>query len=131
MAAIHHLELWTTDVAASAPGWDWLLTRLGWVAEPLAGWDEGRIWRADGGEYLVLEQSPAITGLQDRMRAGMNHVALVVPDRGTLDGLRREASAHGWTEMFPERYPHAGGPDHVALYLEDAEGFEVELVVTS
>jgi len=26
------------------------------------------------------------------------------------------------------RYPHAGGPDHCAAYLENEDGFEVELV---
>jgi hypothetical protein len=30
--------------------------------------------------------------------------------------------------LFPERHPYAGGPDHYAAYLEDAYGFEVELV---
>jgi hypothetical protein len=30
--------------------------------------------------------------------------------------------------LFPERHPYAGGPDHYAAYLEDADGFEVELV---
>jgi hypothetical protein len=28
-----------------------------------------------------------------------------------------------------DRYPHAGGPDHCAAYLENEDGFEVELVV--
>jgi hypothetical protein len=30
--------------------------------------------------------------------------------------------------MFPDRHPHAGGPDHYAAYLENTDGFEVELV---
>jgi hypothetical protein len=35
---------------------------------------------------------------------------------------------HGWTLLFPDRHPHAGGPDHYAAYLENTDGFEVELV---
>jgi hypothetical protein len=31
--------------------------------------------------------------------------------------------------MFADRYPHAGGEQHTALYLENSEGFEVEVVV--
>ena len=46
-----------------------------------------------------------------------------------LDRIRAESSAHGWHELFADRYPHAGGDDHTALYLENSEGFEVELVV--
>jgi hypothetical protein len=33
--------------------------------------------------------------------------------------------------MFADRYPHAGGSEHYAAYLEDAAGFEVELVAES
>ncbi len=58
-----------------------------------------------------------------------NHLAFVVEDRALLDRIRAESSAHGWHEMFADRYPHAGGDDHTALYLENSEGFEVELVV--
>ena len=39
------------------------------------------------------------------------------------------AAAHGWRELFAEKYPHAGGDEHTALYLENSEGFEVEVVV--
>lgn len=63
------------------------------------------------------------------MRAGLNHLALCVRDRPLLDRLRAQALAQGWRELFAERYPHAGGEQHVALYLENTEGFEVELVV--
>lgn len=28
------------------------------------------------------------------------------------------------------RHPHAGGPDSYAAYLEDEQGYEVELVAT-
>ena len=50
------------------------------------------------------------------MRAGLNHLALVVDDRAALDRIRDDAWAH------------AGGPDHVALFIENDEGFEIELV---
>jgi hypothetical protein len=63
------------------------------------------------------------------MRPGINHLALAVADRGTLDRIRAESSAHGWHELFADRYPHAGGEQHTALYLESSEGFEVEIVL--
>ena len=43
--------------------------------------------------------------------------------------MRADATAYGWRELFAERYPHAGGDGHTALYLENSEGFEVEVVV--
>jgi catechol 2,3-dioxygenase-like lactoylglutathione lyase family enzyme len=128
---VHHIELWTADLAAVEPAWHWLLTTLRWELRLVEGWDAGRTWHHATGAYVVLEQSPAVVGdRHDRMRPGLNHLALRVADRAALDALRADAPAHGWTELFADAYPHAGGPDHTALYLENAEGFEVELVTT-
>lgn len=126
--AFHHLELWIADLASSKPSFDWLLCTLGWRATLVEGWDTGCIWTAPSGEYLVLEQSAAVAGTLNRLHAGMNHLALKVDQRELLDQIRAEASQHGWRELFSDLYPHAGGPDSVALYLENGEGFEVELV---
>jgi hypothetical protein len=45
-----------------------------------------------------------------------------------VDALAAEAPAHGWSALFAERYPYAGGPGHYAAFLADRDGFEVELV---
>lgn len=45
-----------------------------------------------------------------------------------VDALTEQAPRHGWTLLFPERHPHAGGERHYAAYLENTDGFEVELV---
>jgi hypothetical protein len=42
--------------------------------------------------------------------------------------LPRGASGHACPGPFADRYPHAGGPEHYAAYLQDADGYEVELV---
>ena len=78
----------------------------------------------------MLEQSPAVhPGGHDRLRAGLNHLALTCPSPDQLDALRADAAAHGWSELFADLYPHAGGPEHTALFLENRQGFEVEIVV--
>jgi hypothetical protein len=33
--------------------------------------------------------------------------------------------------MFADAHPHAGGPNHYAAYLENPDGFEVELVAAA
>lgn len=62
------------------------------------------------------------------MRPGLNHLAFRARGRAAVDALAQEAPAHGWTPLFPERHPYAGGLGHYALYLEDADGFEAEVV---
>lgn len=129
LSGLHHLELWTADLDASAPAWHWLSTTLGWTAEHVEGWELGRIWRHADDSYPVLEQSCDVLGERSERRSpGMNHLAVRAADRAALDALRDEASAHGWRELFAEHYPHAGGDDHVAWYGENPEGIEVGLV---
>jgi hypothetical protein len=50
--------------------------------------------------------------------------------RSGLDEIVRRLPAFGWSPLFADRYPRAGGPDHYAAYLENDDGFEVELVAT-
>ena len=123
--AIHHWDLWVEDLDAAAAAWGWLLTGLGWSERR-----PGPGWAHPDGTYLHVERSPdQRDDPHDRLRPGVNHVALTCPDRATLDLLRDGAPRNGWAELFADRYPHAGGPDHVALFLEDAGGIEVEVVV--
>ncbi|MFJ6521100.1 VOC family protein [Streptomyces filamentosus] len=122
----HHLELWVGDLARAEESFGWLLGALGYA--PFQRWDGGRSWVL-GSFYLVVEESPARHGdAHDRHRPGLNHLALHVAGRAAVDALAAEAPAHGWRLLFPDRHPHAGGPDHYAAYLENADGFEVELV---
>lgn len=123
--AIHHLDLWVSDVDLAVDEWGWLLGELEWEVDI-----EGASWVHPDGTYLFLERSSdQVDESHDRHRAGLNHLALHVESRARLDRLRAESSAHGWHEMFADRYPHAGGEQHVALYVENSEGFEVEVVV--
>ncbi len=123
---VHHVELWVPDLSASSPRWAWLLGQLGY--EPFQSWENGLSYRL-GPTYLVLEQSPAlVAGRHDRRRAGLNHLAFHAGSRAELDRLVGLAGAHGWRLLFSDVHPFAGGPAHYAAYLEDDDGFEVELV---
>lgn len=128
---VHHIEMWTDDLMGVVDSFHWLLTELGWREEPNADWPHGRIWRHDFGVYLVLEQSPDVRDARhDRLRPGLNHLALRDGDLPHLDRLRADCGLHGWTELFAEQYPHAGGPAHTALFLENPQGFEIEIVAS-
>ncbi|MFD3574120.1 trifunctional class I SAM-dependent methyltransferase/NUDIX hydrolase/VOC family protein [Streptomyces sp. NPDC058644] len=123
----HHVELWVPDFAAAEASWGWLLGELGHVREQR--WERGGSWRR-GATYVVLEQSPDMRGeAHDRRLPGLNHLAFHVTGAAELDRLVARAPEHGWSLLFPERHPFAGGEEHRAAYLEDGAGFEVELVV--
>lgn len=124
--SLHHVELWVPDLPRACEQWGWLLGELGY--QRFQDWEQGRSWRL-GGTYLVVEQSPALTASDhDRLRLGMNHLAFHAGGRASVDALTAAGPAHGWTLMFPDKHPHAGGNDHYAAYLTNSDGFEVELV---
>jgi DivIVA domain-containing protein len=124
---LHHVEIWTGHLWSGVERWGWLLGELGW--SPFQQWDYGRSWRC-GGLYLVLEESPSLLRdvPYDRMRPGLNHLAFRATSREQVDAITGQASYYGWRLLFADRHPYAGGPEHYAAYLEDAEGFEVEVV---
>ncbi|MFI6332100.1 VOC family protein [Micromonospora chersina] len=126
VGALHHVEVWVPDLAAARRSWGWLLGELGWT--PYQDWPAGRSWRL-GPTYLVLEESPALTGrAHDRCAPGLNHLAFHAGPPAAVDRLVAAAPGHGWELLFPDRHPHAGGPETYAAYLSDTQGYEVELV---
>jgi len=123
---LHHVEVWVPDLGRAVASWGWLLGALGY--ELYQDWPAGRSWRA-GDHYIVVEQSSDLTALgHDRCRPGLNHLAFHAGGPEEVDRLVTDASEHGWFLLFPDRHPHAGGPDYYAAYLEDRDGFEIELV---
>lgn len=124
--ALHHVELWVPDLTAARRSWGWLLAELGWTT--YQDWPAGTSWRR-GDVYLVLEQSPALSGpVHDRLAPGLNHLAFHAGPTTNVDRLVAQAPGHGWSLLFPDRHPYAGGPHTYAAYLEDGQGYEVELV---
>jgi len=124
--ALHHVELWVPDLGRAVAEWGWLLGELGYG--PFQDWPAGRSWRL-GSTYVVVEQSPALAAAEhDRLRPGLNHLAFHAGDRTRVDALAAAAPGHGWTVLFADRHPYAGGPEHYAAYLANSDGYEVELV---
>ncbi|PRB72563.1 VOC family protein [Arthrobacter sp. MYb213] len=125
---LHHLELWVADLSASIGSLGWLFLRLGFEVD--STWPSGISYRHND-FYIVLESGPDVSeSVHQRKAPGMNHLAFHAGTRQQLDELTIEAQEHGFTLLFAEQHPFAGGAAHYATYLEDAAGFEVELVAT-
>ncbi|WP_405976578.1 VOC family protein [Streptomyces sp. NBC_00988] len=123
---LHHVEVWVPDLQRAVAQWGWLLEQLGYTL--FQNWKEGRSWRL-GPTYIVFEQSPSLTSERhDRCAPGLNHLAFHVHDEHAVDTLVERALGNGWTLMFPEEHPYAGGKQQYAAYMENTDGFEVELV---
>ena len=124
---LHHIEIWVRDYLRAKESLGWMLERCGYVLT--SEWGHGGGWQG-AAEYIVLESGPDVTDPLERRRAGLNHLALAAGPASNVDALTVAAVARGWKLMFPARHPHAGGKGHHAAYLEDSDGFEVELVAS-
>ncbi|GAA1662272.1 hypothetical protein GCM10010977_00360 [Citricoccus zhacaiensis] len=123
---LHHVEIWVEDLEAARSSLGWLFQELGYAVS--GEWSEGTSYQG-AGEYLVLESGLHVrAGSHDRLRPGLNHVAFHAGSRAEVDALTEAAQSRGFTLMFTDRHPFAGGRNHYAAYLEAPNGFEVELV---
>ncbi|MFE0580637.1 VOC family protein [Streptomyces sp. NPDC058874] len=126
---LHHVEIWVPDLDRAVASFGWLLEAMGYT--PYQSWGDGRSWRL-GATYLVFERSPALTDdHHDRCRPGLNHLAFHLEDHASVELLVVEGKRHGWSLMYPDRHPYAGGERTYAAYLVNTDGFEVELVAGS
>lgn len=128
--SIHHIQLWVPDLHRAERSWGWLLGRLDYAM--VRQFDQGRVWRdGDGvdGAGIVIEQSPDMVPgmLHSRLRPGMNHIAFRVATVDLLDEVVADAPEHGWHVLSGGAHHALQGRPTIA-YLEDHDGFEVELI---
>lgn len=127
LGELHHVELWVPNLTRAADSLGWLLSELGYT--PYQDWAQGKSWRL--GHTYIVEQSSHLSSVDhDRCRPGLNHLAFHAGDIEDLSDLTARATRHGWALFFADRHPNAGGPDHHASYLENSDGFEIELVAS-
>lgn len=121
---LHHVELQVSDFESSVGPWAWLFDALGHA--PYQEWSGGCSWR-HGSTYIVLGSAPR-DGTHDRGVPGLNHLAFHAGTTQNVDRLWAAAPANGWTHLYTDRHPWAGGDEHYAAFLENVERFKVELV---
>jgi catechol 2,3-dioxygenase-like lactoylglutathione lyase family enzyme len=126
---LHHVTLWVPDLGRAEQSWTWLLGELGYARD--RSLDRVLLLRHPEGFAIALEQSPDMVPgmLYSRLRPGLNHMAFGVASVSSLRAIVDEAPGHGWSNLdMNHRHPITGGA--TVAFLEDRDGFEVELVTT-
>lgn len=123
---LHHLTLWVPSVERAEGPWGWLLGELGYHRESTERTNV-LLYRREG-FAVVLEQSPDMVPgmLHSRLRPGLNHLAFTLPPGCDADAVVAGAVANGWSKLAASGHSLAVGA--VVAFLEDQDGFEVELV---
>ena len=118
---LHHVEIYVSDLETSRAFYDFLLTKLGYSL--YQEWEDGLSFKK-AEQYLVFVQTPQdfLEAGYHRCRTGLNHLAFHAGTPDDIDQWRKELLTRRVKLLYNDRYPHAGGPDHYALYLEDPDG---------
>lgn len=124
---LHHVEIYVSNLETSRTFYDFLLTKLGYSL--YQEWEEGLSYKK-AEQYLVFVQTPEdfLEAGYHRCRTGLNHLAFHAGTPDDVDQWRKEFLTRRVKLLYDDRYPHAGGLDHYALYLEDPDGIKIELV---
>ena len=125
---LHHLELYVSNLQRTADFYHWLLPQLGY--EPFQQWPEGFSMKHSSSFYIVFVQAQEkhLDIPYHRSRVGMNHLAFYADSRAHVDAITAQLRERNVPILYSDRHPHAGGPDHYAVFFEDPDRIKVEIV---
>jgi catechol 2,3-dioxygenase-like lactoylglutathione lyase family enzyme len=126
VGTLHHLELYVSALDTSMRFWRPLLEMLGYAEYQVF---EGGVSYKLQDTYIVFvqaERSYAESGYH-RKRIGLNHLAFHAGSHRQVDEITTWIRDSGYTVLYPESHPYAGGKERYVLYCEDPDRIKVEI----
>lgn len=128
---LHHIELYVSDLERSIAFWTPFMHLLGYEPDR---WSGGMNYQRSPEEtYLcLLPADPEhVAAGYHRKRIGLNHLAFRAASRAQVDQIANWVKASGYTLLYEDRHPYAGGPNYYAVFVEDPDRFKLEVVAPS
>ncbi|MBX3142876.1 MAG: VOC family protein [Trueperaceae bacterium] len=129
---LHHIEIYVTDLERSIAFWTPFLAQLDYEADR---WSGGMNYVKDdpAETYLCFLPAPAehASAGYHRKRVGLNHIAFKGRSREHVDEMTAWVRQAGYTVLYDDRHPYAGGRNYYALFCEDPDRIKVEVVAPS
>lgn len=125
--ALHHIELYVSDLKKTTLFWGWFLEELG--CQRYQEWESGISWKLNE-TYLVFVQTEErfLDIPYHRCRVGLNHLAFHAVSRKQVDTIIEKMRQMGHEILYASKHPFAGGEDYYAVYFEDPDRIKVEVV---
>ena len=126
---IRHVDLVVSSIERSLPFYRELLGPLGWHGISEVEGERGEtIWYLGGpGTAIGLREAQTPTGLYDRYRVGLHHLAFEAVSRGAVDERAEWVRSQGAEiESGPEEYSYI--PGYYAVFFYDPDGIKLEIV---
>jgi catechol 2,3-dioxygenase-like lactoylglutathione lyase family enzyme len=127
---LHHVEIYVRDLEKSIAFWTPFMKLLGYVDDR---WSGGMNYEKDGQGYFCFLPAPKqhLGAGYHRKRIGLNHLAFQAASRAQVDEIAAWVKGAGYTTLYDDKYPYAGGANYYALYCEDPDRIKVEVVAPS
>ncbi|NQV43042.1 MAG: VOC family protein [Candidatus Marinimicrobia bacterium] len=126
-AGLHHIEIYVSNLEQTRQFYEWFLGLLGY--QEFQSWEQGFSF-LQGSTYIVFVQTADkyLDQSYHRCGTGLNHIAFWANSTDQVDQVRKLLGARGVNILYNDRYPHAGGSDHYAIFFEDPDRIKLELV---
>ncbi len=124
--ALHHIEIYVSDITKSASFWAWLLCeKLGY--EVFQKWPQGISFRFNESYLVFVQSDPKHIGAGfNRCRIGLNHLAFHAPSKEFIHSLARELVRKNIKMLYDSPIMDS---DNYALFFEDPDRIKVEVVI--
>ncbi len=125
---LHHVEIYISDLEQSKKFWSWFLCeKLGYMK--FQEWASGVSYKLNQTYFVFVQTEERFLTLPyHRCRVGLNHLAFHGKSKDQIDEITSELKTKGVKILYPDRHPHAGGPDSYGVFFEDPDRIKVELV---
>ncbi|CAM3244091.1 VOC family protein [Streptobacillus felis] len=123
---MHHIEIYVSNLETSKKFYSWLLKSLGFKL--FQEWEQGFSYKKDN-FYIVFVKTKEkyLNNEYNRCNVGLNHVAFCCKSKNDIDKIRKELIRRNSVLLYDDKYPHAGGLEHYALYFEDPDRIKIEI----
>ena len=123
---LHHVALSVADLTKSTEFYDAVLGPLGYRRTHT--FESICVWGGQEPEVLLYPIEDLDTSPHRKGRAGLQHLAVEVTDRQTVEDVHNAVVTGGWTVVFPPREYPDYAPGYYAVFVEDPDGSRWEFV---
>jgi len=124
---LHHIEIYVSNLNRSKDFWGWFLDILGYVK--YQEWENGISYKLSDTYIVFVQTENKYLDIPfHRCRTGLNHLAFYSDSKKQVDEITELIERKGFTILYKDRHPYAGGENHYALFFEDPDRIKVELV---
>ena len=125
---LHHVELYVSDLERSVAFWTPFMAILGYEPDRWSG-VMNYVRGANETYFCLLPAEPGhLAAGYHRKRVGLNHLAFRTSSRAQVDQVANWVKSSGYTLLYEDKHPYAGGSNYYAVFCEDPDRFKLEVV---